>query len=961
MCLIVGEARAQSSSGATSDQIQQIMQNLTPAQQQKAQQLLGGQPGSPSGVQSQPAPQSIVLTPAAPQNNSPLPPSRLEQIMSARTGYTLHQFGYDQVGVGSSVTIPQTGAIQDNYVLGPGDEIDVTLRGQENSAFSTTVNRNGQIVLPKIAPLPAAGRTFGDFRQALLEAVHRAYVSTEASVTVGQLRQVTVMVAGEVHNPGMVILTASSTPLDAILLSGGVNKTGSLRNIRVLRGGREIPLDLYGVLTGHAHSSDLLLADGDRVLVPPLGPTVAVAGWVRRQAIYELPPGQPSISVSSLLSLAGGMEVRGKYRLAILRVLPDGRTEMTPLEERTGVLHDSEVLFAQPAADQTISQATLSGGMTLAGPYALKNTKLSELLKAPGALGDSPYTLFGIISRKDPVTRLRTLVAFTPVAVLKGKEDMILQSDDIVRVVSVNEARALFASVDQYNESQQTSDESLRNPQGSVGNVGGTASTNAAMALAQANNNANNSQSALQALAGASQAGVQTSLNASGQSVGSMQYQSAPQAGGQTMAQPQNMPLQQGMATQQGMMPLQQNQPYQPSLQSVPAPGPSQNFEQEQTNPGEYASNLMVMTPTQLASQVNADPLVLMNFLLDHTVTVDGAVRGPGSYLIGPQTDLQSLVMAAGGPSRWADKSAVEVISTVVDSDSGTANTQRQRVSLVGDAAENFIVSPHYQVRLNEVFTDANIGTVTVQGQFRHVGSYQIVRGEHLSDLLLRAGGLTDQAYPYGTVFLRHSAALLEQDAFRREAGEIEDALLVAMTRREISSKSAGSSAIGPDVFVALQSYVNQIKSQKALGRIAIAADPAVLAANPRLDPLLEPGDVVYVPQRPNSVSVLGQVLQPGSIPFKPNMSASDYIDLAGGYGQFADESNTILVLPDGTARSLDTSWFGFGSDDIPPGSTIFVSRDLSGLDMENIIVDTTAVMSQLAITAASLAVLAKY
>ena len=122
------------------------------------------------------------------------------------------------------------------------------------------------------------------------------------------------------------------------------------------------------------------------------------------------------------------------------------------------------------------------------------------------------------------------------------------------------------------------------------------------------------------------------------------------------------------------------------------------------------------------------------------------------------------------------------------------------------------------------------------------------MRGEHLSDLLQRAGGLTDQAYPYGTVFLRRSAAAREQDAFRREAGEIEDALLVAISRRTSGQQSNN---ISSDLFTSVQSYVLEIKSQPALGRITISADPAVLAANPQLDPLLEPGDVIYVPQRP--------------------------------------------------------------------------------------------------------------
>jgi protein involved in polysaccharide export with SLBB domain len=257
-------------------------------------------------------------------------------------------------------------------------------------------------------------------------------------------------------------------------------------------------------------------------------------------------------------------------------------------------------------------------------------------------------------------------------------------------------------------------------------------------------------------------------------------------------------------------------------------------------------------------------------------------------------------------------------------------------------------------VRINKIFSDADVGNVTVQGQVHHVGTYQIVRGEHLSDLLMRAGGLTDSAYPYGTVFLRRSAAEREQDAFRREATEIEDQLLQAMSRRDPNSK------LPPDGFTALQSYVNQVRSQIAVGRVTVAADPTVLAAHPDLDPLLEPDDVIYVPQRPFAVSVLGEVLQPGSVPFRPSMSVSDYLAQAGGYSQFADKSETFLVLPDGSARRVETSWFDFGGDEIPPGSTIFVARDISGIDMSLIITDTTAIFSQLATSAAALAVLSK-
>ena len=93
-------------------------------------------------------------------------------------------------------------------------------------------------------------------------------------------------------------------------------------------------------------------------------------------------------------------------------------------------MDDSEILFAQLGADQTVNQVTLAGGTALAGQYPIiQGSKLSDFLKAPGALPAAPYTLFGIIARKDPRTLLRSLIAFTPVAVLNGNEDQSLESE----------------------------------------------------------------------------------------------------------------------------------------------------------------------------------------------------------------------------------------------------------------------------------------------------------------------------------------------------------------------------------------------------------------------------------------------------------------------------------------------------------------------------------------------------
>ncbi len=292
--------------------------------------LLGGAGGGNLDTTSN-QPQSQVLQP---QFLTPTlqPPSRLEQILSARAGIRLTQFGYDQFGVGRQVQVPETGAIADDYILGPGDQISISLRGQENNETYTSVNRNGEVLLPRMSPIAASGRTLGAFREDVVGAVHRAFVATDATVSLSRVRQVSVLVSGEVMLPGVRQVTGLSSVMDAILLSGGVKKTGSLRDIRVLRAGREIAVDLYSALGGAGVSAATRLADGDRILVPPLGATAAIAGLVRRPGIYELPPHGKEITAQALLDLAGGQEVQGRYRFSVQRIDSDGHLTMVALD-----------------------------------------------------------------------------------------------------------------------------------------------------------------------------------------------------------------------------------------------------------------------------------------------------------------------------------------------------------------------------------------------------------------------------------------------------------------------------------------------------------------------------------------------------------------------------------------------------------------------------------------------------
>ena len=146
----------------------------------------------------------------------------------------------------------------------------------------------------------------------------------------------------------------------------------------------------------------------------------------------------------------------------------------------------------------------------------------------------------------------------------------------------------------------------------------------------------------------------------------------------------------------------------------------------------------------------------------------------------------------------------------------------------------------------------------------------------------------------------------------------------------------------------------------EALGRVVIEADPTVLQVRPELDSVLEPGDRLFVPKRPNSVLVIGDVLSPGALQFISGSTVDQYIRQAGGFQRSADEDRVFVVYPNGEARPVLLSVWNYTPVQVPPGSTIVIPKDPAPLNLFQIGKEFAQVVSQLAITAASLAVIGR-
>ena len=195
--------------------------------------------------------------------------------------------------------------VTDDYVIGPGDEIQIRGWGQVDIDWSADVDRNGKINIPKVGSISVAGIKYRDLKQHLKLAIGKVFRNFDLAVTLGQLRSIQIFVVGQARRSGSFTVSSMSTLVNAIFAAGGPSSKGSMRGIQLKRGTNVVTeLDLYDLLIRGDKSKDVPLLPGDVIYIPPMGSLVAVSGSVNLPAIYEL---KKDSSLADLMSWAGGL------------------------------------------------------------------------------------------------------------------------------------------------------------------------------------------------------------------------------------------------------------------------------------------------------------------------------------------------------------------------------------------------------------------------------------------------------------------------------------------------------------------------------------------------------------------------------------------------------------------------------------------------------------------------------
>jgi len=783
--------------------------------------------------------------------------------------------------------IPMDLPVGPDYVVGPGDSLAVDLWGGYSQRLVRVVDRTGRVSLPEVGPVLVSGKTLGDVQLTVQHTLRSQFRDVSADVSVARLRTIRVYVVGDVVEAGAYDVSSLSTPLNALVMAGGVTSRGSMRTLKHYHGKQLVQeVDAYDLLL-HGVRSDLQqLQSGDTLLVPPIGPLVAVDGMVRRPAVYEL---RKETSLAELLELAGGILPTAALRhIEVQRVEAHEKRTMLSLDLTSAAgnetvdqqLQDFKIqggdqVHLFPIASYNEDAIYLQGHVLRPGRYSYKKgMKLTDLLASYGDLLPEPAPHYAEIVRLNPPDFHPTVESFDLTAALATPvSSPTLQPLDTVRIFSRYDFQAPpdvwvggeVRSPGKYRTSGQAH---LRDAIYLAGGATPDASLDSAQLFRT-------------------------------QADGTLKILSV-------------------------------------DLREALAGNPVDNIILEARDRILIHRNPAKVEPS--------------------TVYIKGEVAKPGRYPLTTNMRVGDLVKVAGGLKRSAYQDTAD-LTRFSPTSAGSASNERVEVQLAaalsGDANDDVSLRNGDVLTVRQLPQWGDLGaSVTVRGEVRHPASYGIEPGEHLSSLLRRCGGFTDQAYPYGAVLVRGEVREIEM---KSHAELIER---MKAEQSHIASLPDGETKL--TAMAQAQTALQQLEAVAPIGRVVIHVPPDVNKfSKSQFDIALRDGDELFIPKKANYVMVAGQVFNPTAVGYLPNRSAKWYLTQAGGFTQIADKNAVFVIRADGSVISSKSNsglWSGNPlSAALRPGDSIIVPEKALRLASRNwgTVFQAAQVASSLALTVA--------
>lgn len=377
---------------------------------------------------------------------------------------SLPAFGYKIFSSQSSSFLPLGNVpVPTSYIIGPGDEIIISLWGETQLEYNLEVSKDGNIFIPNAGLVNVNGLSLSALRKKIFNVLSKTYsslISSEGSeaktnlyVSTGNLRSVKVFVLGEVRKPGAYTLPSLSTSFTSLYFAGGPTLDGTLRNIKVLRDGETISvIDLYDYLISGDKSKDVKLKDEDIIFVPPVGERAAITGEVFRPAVYELKENE---TLKDLLKYSGGLNFNAYFqRVHIERIIPfeqrkefennilDIDLNFSAVDEMRNSnygLDDGDIVSILAIDSLFENRVKISGAVGKPGIYELSNNLMTvrDLIYNADSLNPDAFREKAILIRTLPSEK-KEIFSFNVDKALNGnpEDNIILKNRDEVKVYS---------------------------------------------------------------------------------------------------------------------------------------------------------------------------------------------------------------------------------------------------------------------------------------------------------------------------------------------------------------------------------------------------------------------------------------------------------------------------------------------------------------------------------------------
>ena len=409
----------------------------------------------------------------------------------------LKHFGYDFFTLRDSIPIWDNLPMPPSYRLGPGDEIIISLWGETQLRSSYTIGRDGMIYIERVGKISLADKSINQAKTYLEKQFQKVYETLKGSrpstfmdVSLGQLKSINVTFVGEVKLPGIHPVHPFSTVLTSLIQAGGVDTTGSLRNIQIIRGDDDPEeVDLYAfLLSGETGKANMRLQDNDVIFIPPRSSSIEIDGAIKRPGIYESIPNE---SVADLVDYAGGLKAKAQHKLAIFRFDPELETSdsknpanvLYTHRDKAGEISIQDVnrIMAYSTPDYTKS-IYIYGQVKNPGEYGFeKGMDVLSLIKLAGGLFDDTYyqTIYAKraeIIRRNPESNFPKVIPIDLAELKQGNktQNIELHNWDIM-LVRKNQNFTVSKQVQITGEVKIPGVYSLRRPQESLADLLGRA------------------------------------------------------------------------------------------------------------------------------------------------------------------------------------------------------------------------------------------------------------------------------------------------------------------------------------------------------------------------------------------------------------------------------------------------------------------------------------------------------